>query len=128
MNHSLTGNNRQRGMTTLGLLMLLGIIAFFSTIAIKLTPVYLEEYKVKSVLDNMKSDGSLADATDHEIKSTLERRFDVNDIDDVRPNEVIIGRDGLHVQSLAFKYEVRVPMFWNIDAVVHFKEGIEVGR
>jgi hypothetical protein len=113
---------RQRGMTTMGIMMVLVLVVFVGTMAIKLAPVYIEHFKVTSVLNAVKDDPQLTDSTDIDIKKTMTNRFSINDIDDVKASSVQITRKSGHITSLMLDYEVRVHMFWNIDAVVHFKE------
>jgi len=118
----------QRGMTTIGLILVVGTIGFFVTLAIKLTPVYLESFQISSIFKSLEQDMPMADATNQEIRSSLARRFDVNNIENVKPKQVDIRRKNDRVTALALKYETRVPMFWNIDVVVRFDKDVEVGH
>lgn len=118
--------HRQRGMTTVGLILVVAVIAFFSTLAIKLTPVYIESFQISSIFKTLQRDIPLATASDSDIRSSLAKRFDINSINDIQPRQVVIKRDGDRLQALQLKYDVRVPMFWNIDVVVHFNKDFEV--
>jgi predicted Kef-type K+ transport protein len=45
--------NRQRGVTAIGWLIILGLIAFFVLLTLRLAPVYIEAYKVSSQLKSL---------------------------------------------------------------------------
>lgn len=118
---------RQRGMTTIGMALVLAVAVFISTITIKLIPVYLEHFNVATALKGLAADPQVGGMTNREIHDGLSNRFSINDISDVDPKDVQVTRDEGHVKSMSLDYEVRVHMFWNIDAVVHFNEEAEVG-
>lgn len=118
--------NHQQGMTTIGVILVLVVIAFFATIVIKLSPVYIEHYKVDSVLNTLKGEPMLMNATDASIRSGLAKRFDVNDVEHVSADDVVIDRTKGKVSSLSVDYEVRVPLIGNVDAVAKFSEEVKV--
>ena len=113
-------------MTTIGVILVLVVIAFFATIVIKLSPVYIEHYKVDSVLNTLKSEPMLMNATDASIRSGLAKRFDVNDVEHVSADDVVIDRTKGKVSGLSVDYEVRVPLIGNVDAVAKFSEEVKV--
>ena len=59
--------NKQRGMTFIGVVLLVAIIVFVATIAIKLTPAYLEFFAVKKVVQKIKNEPSFATMGKKEI-------------------------------------------------------------
>ncbi len=120
--------HHQRGMTAIGMLLVLVIAILISTMVIKLIPVYLEHYNVASVLTALKNDPQVTEMTDKAIRDSIDNRFSINSINEVRANQVKIIRDGGRVTSLSLDYEVRVHMFWNIDAVVHFNDDAEISH
>lgn len=118
---------RQRGMTTIGMALILVVAIFFITITIKLIPVYLEHFNVAEALKGLAQDPEFVGMTDRDIRDHVDRRFSINEVNDVKAKQVEITRNGGHPKSLSLDYEIRVHMFWNIDAVVHFNEFAEVG-
>ena len=120
--------HRQRGMTTIGMALVLAVAIFISTITIKLIPVYLDHFNVASALKGLADDPEVVGMTDRQIHDGIEKRFSINDVNNVDARQVKITRDAGKVKSMSLDYEIRVHMFWNIDAVVHFNEDAEVGR
>lgn len=120
-NYSMQVN--QRGMTYLGMMFLMVVIAFFAVIVIKVVPVYLENYKVKSSLTSLASDpgGDLAKMSNADLEKRLLARFDINDVEHVTKDDITIRKeDGNTV--IEVDYEARVPLFMNIDLVARFPD------
>lgn len=115
----------QRGMTAIGWLIVLGLLAFFVLLVLRLAPGYLEFYKVESVIDSLKDEPYIGNKTPMEIRSLLQRRIDVNSIDHVDAKDIKIEQSGGRT-TITADYEVRVPMIGNVDAVSKFHKSIEV--
>jgi len=115
---------RQRGMTFLGLLILLSFIGIFVFAGIKLAPVYLQGYKVMKAVADLKNEteGAVTPAT---IQRALEKRFDIEDITEVKPKEVDIAKtEGGY--SVHAAYDVQVPFFGNLSFLVHFEKTVNL--
>ncbi len=116
---------RQCGMTTLGWLIVLALIGFFTLITLRLAPVYLEYYKVVSSLDSLREEPQVTRKTKLEIQNLLDRRFQINDVHSVQGKDAKIEqRDG--VTHVELTYEVRVPLMGNLDAVARFDRKLEL--
>lgn len=111
--------HRQQGMTYLGLLIILGVIAFFAMIAIKVVPLYVENMKVDSTLKSLQQ--SDAPLNESDIRATLRKRFDINDVAHVRDEDVKVVREGKAL-VVTVDYEARVPLFANIDLIARFPD------
>jgi len=117
---------RQRGITLIGFALLLGLIGFFTILILKIGPIYLEHYKVLSSLQSLKEDPSLPKKRRREIFSMLEKRFDINMIENVTTDDISVSKeDG--VVTVAVTYEVEKPIFGNLSVLVYFDDQIEVG-
>jgi hypothetical protein len=116
---------KQRGMTAVGWLIVLGMLSFFVLLVLRLAPGYLEFYKVKNVLESLKDEPYLGNKTPMEIRNLLQRRIDVNAIDSIQAKDIKIEQQNGKT-TIATKYEVRVPILGNVDAVSKFEKSIEV--
>lgn len=115
----------QRGMTAIGWLLVLGLIAFLSLTALRLVPVYLEYSKVASVLESLGSQPGISNETKAGIVALVTRRFDVNDIRGVDPKIVKVSKDkGMMLISIV--YERREHLVGNVDVVASFDKKVEV--
>lgn len=117
--------NRQQGMTMIAWVIILAIVGFFTLIAVRLTPAYLENYSVKSALEAMKSDPDLARASTQELGGRLLAHFNINYISTVPLDKIKIKKVGA-VTKIDIEYEVRVPILGNVDAVMSFDEHVEL--
>ncbi len=117
----------QSGITLLGLLAVLVVVAFVGLIAIRLTPVYLESLEVGSVLRSMERDDALHGASRADLRSALNRRLQVNNIDSVGRDDVQFNDAG-HGMEIVVDYEVRVPLVANLDAIAKFRKEALIPR
>lgn len=115
----------QSGMTAIGWLLVLGLIALFTLITLRLVPLYLEYSKVVSVLESLQNQPDIANESKAGIVSLVTRRFDVNDVRNVDPKLVKVTKDkgGL---TIGIAYERREHLMGNIDIVAVFDKKIEV--
>ena len=121
-----SGLSRQRGMTLIGYLLSFVLFGFLVLLVLKLTPIYLEHFKVKASLESLKSDTGLSSKTRDEIIGMLIRRWDVNSIDRVNGQDIVVKRESGRVK-VQVAYEVVEPIMGNVSALVTFDDSIEVG-
>lgn len=116
----------QQGATLIGWVLILALVGMFGFIVIRLAPIYLEHYSVLEVLDAMKKDRDIVDAaTPTQVMQRLKRHFNVNYIESVPQEGIRISKGG-GVLKVEIKYEVRVPIIANVDAVVSFSDKLEL--
>jgi hypothetical protein len=121
--------HRQRGMTAISLAVIILVVLFFALVAIRLFPIYLENFKVESHLKNLAADRNIKTMSDRQILDTLTKRFDIDDVTNVTQDDIYIERnaDKGGGMTLSAEYEVRTPMLGNVDLVVSFTDQVEVG-
>lgn len=110
--------HKQRGMTMIGWLVLLALIGFLTLIGLRLIPGYIEFYTIINSVESV-HDEATPETTPAQIRSSLQKRFQVNDVETLDVRDLTIRReDGeltIHVQ-----YEFRTPMMGNVEAVIVF--------
>jgi hypothetical protein len=114
----------QRGLSTLSWLVVIGIAVFFGMVGIKSFPVYMNHYKVVSILANVAAQPTIGEQTPNDIARTLEKRFDIDMVKHVTHKDVKVVSLKGSARELALIYEVRVHMFYNVDAVYSFEEHV----
>lgn len=112
---------RQAGMTLIGWLLVFVFVAFAALIAMRLVPVYMESASVGTVLESVAQDRSVTAENRAAVLSTIMKRLDINDVDDVSRDNIKFERvaGGLEV---TIEYEARVDLVGNLDAVAVFKK------
>ncbi|MAT65723.1 MAG: DUF4845 domain-containing protein [Gammaproteobacteria bacterium] len=118
---------RQQGMTLLGWIIVLGLIAFFVLLTLRLLPNYLENFKVAETLASLKNEPDITRKSPAEIRKLIDRRFIINDVTRIEARDVTITNDKGRVTVRA-QYEIRVPVLGNVDAVTKFDESVELIR
>lgn len=116
---------KQQGMTAISMLLLLIIGGFFALLVMKLGPIYLENYKVKTVLANLESQSNLASLSALKIRRAISKRLYINEVRRLDDKDIKIKRVGQVIQ-ITIDYEVRENIFANVDAVVSFQERAEL--
>lgn len=116
---------QQKGMTAVGWLVVLALVAFFALLAIKLLPIYLNGYKVVQSVKSLKSDNNAFGKPPLELKKMILKRIDINGIYNFDPQDISIRRvNNNHVVEV--DYEVKESMFGNLSVVVQFDAKVEV--
>lgn len=120
------GLHQQRGVTGITMALIVALVVFFSLIAIRLFPIYLEHFKVTSHLETLAAEAGVNELSDKEIRKTLLKRFDIDDVENVRAEDIFIEHPDRNTTIIAIEYEVRTPAFGNVDMVVSFVDEVEV--
>ncbi|MCP3870821.1 MAG: DUF4845 domain-containing protein [Gammaproteobacteria bacterium] len=116
---------RQRGMTGLGWLTVLALILFFSLMGIKLAPIYMEHYSVKSVLMSLKDEPLITSRSTQEIRKMIKRRLKVNGVYQMDNDAIKITRTG-GVTTVDITYEVQKNVVGNVDLLVFFSDNVSL--
>ncbi len=116
---------RQSGMTMIGFLLMFMLIGFFALLVLKIGPIYLEHFKIKSSLESLKNDPDFATRTKEEILTTLQKRWDINSVDRVTAaKDVKVSRQGGKL-TVQVAYEAVEHIMGNVDVLVTFDDSIE---
>lgn len=115
------------GITLIGFLVVLAVVGFFAYIAMKLFPVYSEYYGVLQAMKALQVEPAITAKTPDQIRSLLDRKFNISYVSSVKPNNIRITRNG-GGYLLNIKYEVRDTLIYNIDFVAKFDKTVDLSR
>lgn len=116
---------RQQGMTAIGWLIVLLLIAFFALLGMKIGPIYMENYTVKAVIKSMKQEPRITQESAIKVKDMVMRRLDINGVYDIKSSHVTVKKiPGL--MTIEIKYKVQKPVIGNLDVVATFAEKLEL--
>lgn len=114
----------QRGASLLSTLIALIVAGIFFSVGFKLFTPYKDHATIDSIISNMVEDPDEMAGSIRDIRTGLDKRFLINQVKlpnrdslDIRLEEGVLYFD--------LKYEERVPMFYNVDAMVKFEEHYE---
>jgi hypothetical protein len=122
----MTTRHSQAGVTALGFLILAMLVGVVGFAVMKVTPMYIKNMRMTTILNDVKSELSGQAATPISIRNELFRRFSVEDIE-LANDEIKIAqsKDGY---SLRVQYENRAPYVADIYLVVAYDRQVEITR
>ena len=127
--------HREAGNSMWTIMLILAVAGFILTIIFTIAPAFVSNCSVKGVIDAMVSEPGLGKLSNAEIRSALERRFDINNVDVIKATcrkrwvgkypcvKLERTRDTLTIDA---SYEARVHVMGNVDAVITFDGNVVV--
>lgn len=118
----------QNGASLITVVAMLALAALIAIFVLKLTPIYIENSAVASVLTNLKGEGGgliTRDSTKGSIIQILNKRFGMNNIESVFNEDIQVIREPNYV-IITIEYEVRTKFISNIDLAVLFSDSVEI--
>ena len=120
-------SKRQQGLTFISLVFVLGLIAFFVLLGLKIGPIYLDHSKVVSALTEIEKTGHIEELSEAQIRNSLSKRFNINYVNDVTQDDITVTKQGNYLK-VAIEYEVVRKIAGNLSVLVEFNDVIEVGE
>jgi hypothetical protein len=126
--HRMTQSTRhsQAGITVLGFLILAALIGVIGFAALKVTPMYIKNMRMNTILTDVQREMSGQSPTPQTIRNELYRRFSVEDIN-LGADEVKIAQSkngySLHVQ-----YEARASYVAGLYLLLAYDKQVEITR
>jgi hypothetical protein len=118
---------RQRGITTLGMIILVAFVGVFVFAGIRLTPVYLNYSKVASVVEGVRKEFDGSGAARSEIRKSISRRFDIESVGVITAKDIKVTTvDGGY--EVAATYSHKAPFIANVHFLVDFDKRVLVRR
>ncbi|MBU6953725.1 DUF4845 domain-containing protein [Hahella sp. HN01] len=117
----------QQGASVLAVLVWVAVGISVITLGIKLIPIYIDDFAVKSSLEGLNREADLARLSNPEILSRLDKHFMVNNVRNFDKNSIKITRENTKMR-IDIIYEQRTNIINNIDAVVSFNHHLEANN
>jgi Tfp pilus assembly major pilin PilA len=127
LNNMTVARHAQQGMTTIGLLLVLGIIGLIALTAIRVIPIYIENYTIKSVLTSVKNDQKVDPKSKAAIWNSLKKRLYINEVRMIKREHVEITR-GNGQTTVVITYESRRPYLGPLFIGGSFSESVVIER
>ena len=116
---------KQIGATFITWLMLVGILGFLAVAGLKLIPVYMEYGTIVSVMEDVAKEQSPGKKSPTTIWKSIDKRLHINNVRYIKKENFKYERGNL-ADTMTIKYEVRTPLFGNLDAVAKFEKSMDV--
>ena len=118
---------KQQGITTLGILIGAVLLVAAMLLAIKVVPLYMNDYAVGKAVASLAQEEDLYLKTKSEIRSMIRRKLSADYVTD-------LDKDAFQIEkykgtiTIDVIYESRVPVVANIDLVAKFSHHLEKAK
>jgi hypothetical protein len=116
---------QQLGATFITWLMLVGILGFLAVAGLKLIPVYMQYGTIVSVMEDVAKEQTPGKKSATTIWKSIDKRLHINNVRYIKKENFKYERGNL-VDTMTIKYEVRTPLFGNLDAVAKFEKSMDI--
>jgi len=110
-------HSRQRGISFIAFLIVLAVGGFFLYLGMRIGPVYLEYWTIRTAVNAVAAEADTADIA--ALRQAMGRRMAIDYAGSFRPEFVRVVREGSQV-NLVLHYEIRRPLIHNLDFVARF--------
>jgi len=119
--------NRQRGLSFLGLITIVGILGFAVVIGLKLIPIYMDSWKIDKIMESVISDPSVNTQSRQETIESMLKRLDIDAVDAVNYRnykESLTITKRKNQTNINIFYRVTTPLIGNLSLVAEFDKSV----
>ncbi|MHB8248761.1 MAG: DUF4845 domain-containing protein [Acidithiobacillus sp.] len=113
-----TKDQRQAGISLLGLLFWMVLLVLIIAFVVKIMPVYYDYWSLESIVTTQAREAR-PQSTEDEIRYDLNRRLGVAMID-IPQKDIQIVKDGNAQPIITVDYDKVVPLVGNVSLLIHF--------
>jgi hypothetical protein len=106
----------QRGLSIIGLIVILVVISAVALLAMRLAPSLIEYRSAKTAIEGIAAQNPQSPA---EVRRAFEARSAIDDISTVKPTDLEISKEGNSL-VIAFSYRKEVPLFKNVGLYIDY--------
>jgi hypothetical protein len=117
--------SKQSGITLIGFLFVLAIVAFFGYMGLKLVPSYLEYMGVVKSMTQIATSGTDGKTLD-QVRRDLEFKMGFQYVDDatIKPTDITVVHNTSGGSELNVTYDKQIHFLYNIDFLLHFDKSV----
>lgn len=119
--------NRQKGMSTVGIIAIMGIFGLLVVSFLKVFPMYYDNIKIKSALEALQQDSKVDPKSKRAIWEALSKRLYVNEVRNIAMTDVAMTRKNGQT-TVTVAYETRDDFIGNLFIGGVFSESIVIDR
>ncbi len=111
--------SKQRGVSFLSWALILGLVSIAALLAVRLIPPYIDYRTIVTLIEALPNQ-SVHTMSKLEVRDALQKRFLINNIRDLKVNDVVEIQKKREGTILRLHYEVRDHLLYNVYVVVAF--------
>lgn len=116
----------QQGLSILGWLVVLAVVAFFASTGFKVLPHYLDYMSMEKIITSVETDKAADVRTVGEFYNHVSKGMQVNNIRNLNMRDALEVKVENNEFRVHLKYEKREPLIENLDLVVNFDKEFRV--
>lgn len=121
MQHS----SKQRGMSIIGMLLLLVVLGFMAIVFMKIVPMYVNYNTAKSTVEGLRKESNIAQMSPSEIYASLQKRFDIGYVTNVKATDLKIRHDAATKgRVIELRYDDQQELFYGLYVVLKVNDVI----
>jgi type II secretory pathway pseudopilin PulG len=105
----------QRGVSLVGLIVVLAVLGAIGVFALKVFPTFLEYRSIKNGIAAAKA----TNGTVREMQQAFDKNSDINSVDAITGKDLVFEKDNGET-DISFAYEKRVPIAGNISLLIDY--------
>jgi hypothetical protein len=119
--------NRQKGMSTVGIITIMGIFGFLVVGLLTIFPMYYDNLKLQTALEAIQNDTSIDPKSKQAIWGSLQKRLYINEVRSITKDHVkMLRKDGK--TTITVSYEARDTFVGNLFIGATFVEIAVIDR
>ena len=110
---------KQRGITFIGLVLVIAAVVFFAVLGMKVVPAYIEFFGVKKIINKIANETNFNEMSNKEITQAFDNSASVGYVSVIRGKDLIIEKS----QSgnvVTAEYQVVIPIVANASVLLDF--------
>ncbi len=118
---------RQRGISFLSLIAIVGILGFATVIGLKLIPIYMDSWKIDGIMNAVISESGIHEQSKQEVINSMLKRLDIDAVDAInyrnyKQNMTVTKRK--NNVTINIFYRVETPLIGNLTLVADFDKSV----
>lgn len=110
---------RQKGISVFAILVIASVLGLFFTIGVRLFPVYMDYYNVRSIMKQVAHSPGIGHKNFLGVWDAINERFDINDINGIHRKNLKMSTNN-NLTTVTINYVVRRHLLANIDGLISF--------
>ena len=112
---------KQRGITFIGLVVVLAIFGFFAVIGIKIFPAYSEYAAVKNIIESIGKGADFDSISEVKLRDSFDRGASIGYVSVINGKDLVIEKNAEGKKVVSIEYQVVKPVVANISILMNFK-------
>ncbi|MGB7816933.1 MAG: DUF4845 domain-containing protein [Methylotenera sp.] len=111
--------NKQKGMTFIGLVLVIAAVIFLAVLGMKMAPAYIEFFGVKKIVNKIANEPNFNEMSKKEIVEEFDKGADIGYITVIKGSDLVIEK-GESGNVVTAEYQVTLPIVANVRVLLDF--------